>query len=363
MRKPYLDNLRWATGVVVVLYHVLYIYNAEGVAGGFRPISGLEVQWFDLFLYAVYPWFMPLLLFIVSGVCARLYLDRHTEREFIASRTHKLLVPSTLGLFAFQFLQGLVNLHLNDAFIDLQPLPAPARVLIVVVGGIGVLWFIQMLWVFSMLLILIRRIEKDRLWRLGGRINEIGLLAMTAAVWASMQVLNTPVITVYRFGLYGLTFLLGYFVFSHEAVIDRLKSRFWPVLLLALALGVAFCAVYFGQNYADVPVNRSPLYAAFCWIACLAALGGMARYGNIENGFTRWMSKRSFGLYVFHYLGISSVALLLAKPGAASPAVIYLLSVVAGFGGGYLLNAVISKIPVYRWFVLGIKKEDRHVQG
>lgn len=360
MRKPYLDNLRWTTGVLVVLYHVFYIYNAQGVAGGFRPIAGLEIQWFDVFLYAVYPWFMPL-LFIVSGICARLYLERHTAREFLASRTNKLLVPSTLGLLAFQFLQGLVNLSLNDAYLDIAALPVPAKFLIVVTGGIGVLWFIQMLWVFSMLLIPLRRLEKGRLWQMGGRMNVAGLLCMTAAVWASMQVLNTPLITVYRFGLYGLVFLLGYFVFSHDEVIEKLKVCFWPMLAAALGLGAAFCVVYFGQNYADAPVNRSPLYAAFGWVTCLAALGGMARYGNVENNFTRWMSKRSFGLYVFHYLGISSVALLLAKPGGLSPVLIYLFSVVAGFGGGYLLNAVISKIPVYRWLVLGIRKEKQHV--
>ena len=34
MRKCYLDNIRWITVVLVVVYHVLYMYNAEGVAGG-----------------------------------------------------------------------------------------------------------------------------------------------------------------------------------------------------------------------------------------------------------------------------------------------------------------------------------------
>ena len=32
----------------------------------------------------------------------------------------------------------------------------------------------------------------------------------------------------------------------------------------------------------------------------------------------------------------------------------------AGFGGGYLLNAIISRIPYYRWFVLGISEKERH---
>ena len=33
MRKYYLDNIRWITVVIVVLYHVIYMYNAEGIPG------------------------------------------------------------------------------------------------------------------------------------------------------------------------------------------------------------------------------------------------------------------------------------------------------------------------------------------
>ena len=39
MRKSYLDNLRWVTVVLVVLYHVFYMYNAEGIAGTLGKIS------------------------------------------------------------------------------------------------------------------------------------------------------------------------------------------------------------------------------------------------------------------------------------------------------------------------------------
>ena len=91
MRKYYLDNIRWVTVVLVVIYHVLYMYNGEGVLGGVGKITALDVQYYDIFLYAVYPWFM-LLLFLVSGICSRYYLDSHTAKEFTKSRTRKLLM-------------------------------------------------------------------------------------------------------------------------------------------------------------------------------------------------------------------------------------------------------------------------------
>ena len=66
MRKYYLDNIKWITVVIVVLYHVIYMYNAEGIQGVCGKITDLEVQYFDVFQYIVYPWFM-MLLFMVSG--------------------------------------------------------------------------------------------------------------------------------------------------------------------------------------------------------------------------------------------------------------------------------------------------------
>ena len=39
---------------------------------------------------------------------------------------------------------------------------------------------------------------------------------------------------------------------------------------------------------------------------------------------------------------------------------IYIISLIAGFVVAYVLNAVISRIPFFRWAVLGIKKERKN---
>ncbi len=358
MRRKYLDNIRWMTVVLVVIYHVLYMYNAEGILGTIGKITNLKVQYYDVFQYVVYPWFMCI-LFIVSGISSRLYLEKHTGKEFARSRTRKLLVPSTIGILAFQFIQGYFNMSMGDGIEMTKTLPAPIAFLIMCLSGIGVLWYIQVLWILSMLLLLVRKIEKDRLWKLGGKTNIIVILFMAIPVWAAGLILNTPIIVVYRFGLYGLLFFLGYFIFSHEEVIERLKKYFVLFLVPAITLGILFCIFNFGKVYAEAPINRSPLFTTYAWFACMAILGGMAKYGDFENAFTRFMSKKSFGLYVFHYLGISMVAILLVKPGYITPVWAYLLSTVAAFALAFALYEIISRIPVYRWMVLGIKKDKK----
>lgn len=368
MRKYYLDNIRWITVVIVVIYHVFYMYNAEGILGGLGKITDLSIQHYDLFQYFVYPWFMPV-LFITAGISSRLTLDSHTDREFVRKRTRKLLVPSTVGLFVFHFLQGYVSLSLGTGFEDLAAagLPRPVIFLIMVASGSGVLWFVHLLWIYSMILVLLRKIEKGRLLKTGSKTPAWLIPLFYFPVWGAGQVLNTPIVSVYRFGFYFAFFMLGYYVFSNEEVMEKLKKSAVLLIITALVLCAAFSAINFywlkGANYADRPVNRTPLFAASAYFGSLAMLGGMARFGDFSSPFTRWMSSKSFGLYVFHYLGISSAALFAAKPGLLPAPACYLLSLAAGFVFGYGLYEIISRIPFYRWAVLGIKKEKKNVQG
>ena len=375
MRKHYLDNIRCFADVIVVLYHVFYMYNAEGILGGVGPITNLDIQYYDLFQYIVYPWLM-MLLFIVSGISARLYFgstdsEKHTNKEFIKTRTTRLLVPSTIGLFAFQFIQGFVNASISGVFVSEQEIPAVGKAIICILSGTGVLWYIQLLWVLCLVLVLVRKIEKNRFWNLIEEkysVTEEGpskactaltlviITALGALVWAFSNILNTPIIVVYRFGLYGIAFFLGYFVFSHDGIIEILKKYFWIFALASIGLGTWFCIKYFGQNYADKPINRSPLFISYGYLSCLTIIGLFSKFFDFENSFTRWMNKRGFGLYVFHYLGISAFALFIAKPGLVSPGLAYPLTLIAGLISGYGLYEIISRIPFWRWAVLGIKK-------
>ena len=101
-------------------------------------------------------------------------------------------------------------------------------------------------------------------------------------------------------------------------------------------------------------MNRTFLFAGCAWFSSLAILGLAAKYADDSNAFTEWMNRHNFGLYMFHYLGISSVALFLGKPGKVPASLVYVLSLAAGFLSGFLLFEVISRIPFFRWAVLGI---------
>ena len=57
MRKHWIDNLRWVTVLLVLLYHVVYYYNNKGVFGGIGGFGEYpEVpQYQDVLMYILYP--------------------------------------------------------------------------------------------------------------------------------------------------------------------------------------------------------------------------------------------------------------------------------------------------------------------
>lgn len=364
MRKYYIDHIRSVTIVLVVIYHVIYMFNSVATPGVIGPVTGIHGQ--DVVQYLLYPWFM-MILFLLSGMCSKYYLDHHTDKEYWSARTRKLLVPSTLGLLAIGWMQGYINMALSHAFdqMDLSAVPKAVLYLIMCVSGTGVLWTIQVMWILSMVLLLIRKIEKGRFsqWIEHGldQCNHglllLILVLLAIPAWGSAQLLNTPVIAVYRFGIYGFAFLLGYYVFSCEKVTDCLAKFSIPLLIAAGVLGIVYVWWDWGENYAVAPSVNSLAAISYGYIMCLAVLGGMKRWRNRESAAGNWLASKSFGLYVFHYLPLSACAYFLNQYTELPGAALYLLTAIAAFGGALLLYEIISRIPVLRFLVLGMKKE------
>ena len=157
-RRIYLDNIRWITVVIVVIYHIIYMFNGVQPFGVIGPFKKHQLQ--DAFQYVVYPWFMAL-LFVVSGMSARYYLEKHDTKTFVREKTRKLLVPSTIGLLVFQWILGYYNMKISGALDQLSAMPKPVLYGLFALSGTGVLWYIQMLWLFSMLLLLVHRIDRS----------------------------------------------------------------------------------------------------------------------------------------------------------------------------------------------------------
>lgn len=366
MRKHWIDNLRWVTVLLVLLYHVIYFYNNKGVFGGIGGFGTYpeSPQYQDVVMYILYPWFMPL-LFLLAGISARYALEKYDAKIWFKSRTRKLLVPSTIGLFVFQWMVGYFNTAVAAQAGTFGEMPGVAKYCLWAVSGTGPLWFIQDLWLFSLLLLLVRKLDgKDKFWNACGKLGIVWIILLGVVYWAAEQLLiRNPrpesadgLYNLYKPLFYFIVFLMGYFVFSHESVQEALKKVWAPLLACAAVAGTVLIVTTFGQNNTTPEYLGSPLNCLYGWLACLALMGWFQARFNRTGAFAGYMARSSFGLYIVHYLVIGSLGYMMKMYTHLPPWSMYVILTLAVFTLSPLLYEILKRIPFVRWAVLGEKR-------
>ena len=365
-RKHFLDNIRWVTVLLVLFYHVIYFYNNKGVFGGIGGFGDYPEcpQYQDIVMYILYPWFMPI-LFMLAGISSRYALEKQSVKEWFKARTRKLLVPGTIGLFVFQWMVGYFNTAVAARMGMFDGMPLIAKYFMMAVSGIGPLWFIQLLWLLSLLLLLVRAIDrKDKFWNWCGKANMVVIILLGVLFWAGEQTLiMNPrpesldgLWNLYKPVFYFVSFLLGYFVFSHDTVLEKLEKAWIPLMGCAVAAGVTLIVTTFGQDNTSAKYMSSPLNCLYGWLMCLAMMAWFKARFNRTGTFASYMTKNSFGVYILHYLVIGALGYMMKMYTSLEPWAMYVILTVAVMTIPFILNEVIKRIPFMRWCVLGIKK-------
>ena len=362
MRKHWIDNLRWVTVLLVLLYHVVYFYNNKGVFGGIGGF-GDSPQYQDVIMYILYPWFMPL-LFILAGISSRYALEKHSPKDWFKSRTRKLLVPSTIGLFFLGAIIGWFNTRFAPVDV-FEGLPLGIKYFIWAISGTGHLWFIQDLWLFSILIMIVRKIDaKNKFYNFCGKAGIVSMIFMGILFWLGHQTLilkpNPEGVdglwNLYKPIFYAVPFLMGYFVFAHDKVQEELGKSWIPFMLSASVAGVILVITGFGQDNTLPQYLGSPLNNIYGWLMCLAMMGWFKAGFDRTGKFATYMTRSSYGIYIVHYLVIVSVGSFLKLDTQLPVVCIYMTLTVAVFTLSPLLNEIIRRIPFIRWCVLGEKK-------
>ena len=366
MRRHWIDNLRWVTVLLVLLYHVVYFYNNKGVFGGVGGF-GDGPQYQDVLMYILYPWFMPL-LFLLAGASARYSLERRTAKEWFRSRTRKLLVPATIGLLVFQWMTGYFNTAVaarNGAFYGM---PGIAKYLMMAVSGIGPLWFIQDLWLFSLILLLVRKIgtrkegaTPKRLSIFNSKLSILWIFLLGVLFWLGEQTLIfnprpeslDGLYNLYKPLFYLIPFLMGYYLFSRDEVQAVLGKNWIALMACAVASGVVLIGTTFGQNNTTPQYLASPLNCLYGWLMCLALMGWFKAKLDRTGRFASYMTRSSFGLYIVHYLVIASIGYMMYSYTSLPPIAMYLILTAAVFTLSPLLYEGLRRIPILKWCIFG----------
>jgi len=334
--------------------------------GGFGTFPEVQ-QYQDIIMYILYPRFMPL-LFLLAGISARYALQKHSGKEWFKARSRKLLVPATIWLLLFQWITWYFNTQISSIAQETDltvGMPWIVKYFIWALSGTWPLWFIQLLWILCLVLLIIRKIDiKDKFWNRCGKANIVVILLLGMLFRLGEQTLITDLtnpfvglLNLYKPIFYWIIFLLGYFVFSHDEVQEKVKKAWIPLLVCSVILGGVLIITTWGQN------NTSPQYLGswwcclYGWLSCLALMGWFNARFDKTNKFSQYMTRSSFGIYVIHYLVIASLGYMMRRYTSLNPLVIYAILTVAVFTLSPLLYELIRRIPFMRWCVFWEKKK------
>ena len=188
----------------------------------------------------------------------------------------------------------------------------------------------------------------------------IVMAAVYFIFWGGSHILNMPLITSYRNGIYIPAFLAGYYLFSNENVMEKIKNAVLPLGICAAVSGIFYIVRCYGMAYTDKEVLSRWDLNLYAFFMVLLVLGAGPKWLDFSNNFTNYMRKCCFGIYVLHIPVLLVINYLLA--GKELPlTVVYGIELVGGFVVSILLYEVIRRIPVLRYWILGIRKQRNNV--
>ena len=158
---------------------------------------------------------------------------------------------------------------------------------------------------------------------------------------------------------YFIPFLLGYFVFSHDAVQDKVEQMRWPMIVCSAAACVALVWTGWGKTNTDPQFLSSWLNCLYAWLMMLTMLGGFKAWFDKTNSFCGYMTRSSFGIYVVHYLIVASLGFMMKMHTSLAPWMMYVILLAAVLLLSPALYELLRRIPFVRWCVLGINKRKK----
>ena len=277
-------------------------------------------------------WVLPL-IFIISGISARISLSFQKPGKFIKGKVFRLLIPLVFGIFFLTphqvYIERLTHGQFTGSFFAF--LPHYFDGFYGINGNFGWmglhLWYLEMLFFYSLILLpLFLLFQKEALIKPVSRFfSKPGMLFMTFIPLALFEVfLNPEGLGMRDFAGWGflthlLVFIYGYVIFSSADV--RKASERLRFLALILALGSFGGRVYmdvaelitpFGTlNYAIFIVIRT-----FCMLSSLIAIIGFAnRSLKVNNGFLSYSNEAVLPFYMLHQSVIVAIGFFIINWG------------------------------------------------
>ena len=358
MRKHYIDNLRWITLLVLILYHTAMAWNVWGepyyvAFEGNRLISSIVV-FFS-------PYFMPL-LFVLAGMSTKYALEKRTYKEYVIERVKKLLVPFLFGTIVIMPVMSYIGDKFNGSYgegfirhyavfftkwTDLSGAD----------GGfsVGQFWFLLYLFVISIAGVGIFKLIKKI-----GFTSEKSIPFWLVILMGFPLPLLSELLSIGGKSLveYTYLFMIGYFIFSDEKIIGIAEKNCLLLFCIGAAATVLNVYLFLWSEIKFDLLNTVAKYVSE-WIMTIALIGMAKKYLNFSGKVSDYMKKRSFLFYIYHFIWVVLSLYLLNTICAGHTCLIFIGTLLSSYFMTFACCEISIRIP-FLCFVTGIKYSSDH---
>jgi glucans biosynthesis protein C len=315
-RFHYMDNLRALAMLTGVLFHAALAYSP--LAHAFVPTADREPSVaIDLCIWFLHMFRMPL-FFLVAGFFAAMLVAKRGLGGLFRNRLRRIALPLVIFWPLVHLALSSSTLHAAATVQNPSPLLAIIRQLSQAQGlpeqlpGTGHLWFLYYLMYFYVLVWSARNFELEKLGQLVRSLSPVWLLgALPLLLVPALASVSAPnpapesfIPQFWAFGFYGPFFALGYLLFGHDAMIERLRPTApWLLAASLLLYGAFWYALARHSPTAEDP-SASLLISALeacisVWMSIVCLLAGKTLL-NRGSAVMRYLSDASYWIYIVH---------------------------------------------------------------
>ena len=354
MRKHYIDNIRCLIILLLIPYHAAQAFNTWGELNYYLFYPDKLISSFIVFFS---PFYMPV-MFLLAGVSTRYALKKRSYGKFLIERVKRLIVPFVFGTLAFCPVMAYIGDKTNCGygggfFAHYRIFFTKWTDLSGFDGGfsVGQFWFLYFLFVISVaglgIICLSKRVFKKE-------------TAGNMPFWA-ICLFVIPLPFLYdllsvggkSFAEYLYVFLIGYYVFSNDDVLEKTERYRYLSLAAGLVAGIAdvYMFIWSGRDFG---IANTAAKALTEWFMILALIGIGKNLLDRSGRISGYLSSRSFLFFSLHFVWIVLFQYWLSGIVGTANVLAYFVPVLCAYPMTFACAEIAYRIP-FLSFLLGTK--------
>lgn len=209
-------------------------------------------------------------------------------------------------------------------------------------GGfsVGQFWFILYLFLISLIAVGMILLQRNII-----HLKEIDLPFVLIFLWGLPLPLFSGVLSIGGKSLveYTYIFLVGYYMFSNENVINEIEK--WKWMFFCIGVTATIFNVYMSiWSDTQQPLLHTTANYVSEWFMISSLLGIGKGYLNFNGKIAKYMSKRSYTFYIFHFIWVVLFQDLLYNVCSGNIMLLYILPVLFAYGATLLCCEICNRV-------------------